>query len=119
MIKMRVTGSYKRTREYFKKGCKINTRFREIMRRHAESGVKALQEATPKDTGETAGSWGYKLEKWGVSFTNSNSNVAILLQYGHATRSGGYIEGVDYINPALRPIFEKILQDFEKEVRGL
>lgn len=81
-------------------------------------GVEALKAATPKRTGLTSDSWYYKIERTTKGNTkivwyNSNvvkdyANVAILIQYGHATRNGGYVEGIDYINPALEPIFKKL-----------
>jgi hypothetical protein len=82
----------------------------------AEEGVRALEQATPIDTGKTAKSWSYKiiLDKktttivWENDNVESGNNVAILLQYGHATGTGGYVNGYDYINPAIRPIFDKI-----------
>lgn len=85
----------------------------------AIEGVRALENATPIDTGETSKSWGYKiiLDKktttiiWTNDNVNDGNNVAILLQYGHATGTGGYISGYDYINPAIRPIFDKIEND--------
>ena len=86
-------------------------------------GVEALQSATPKDSGLTADSWSYVIEDWGLSFTNSNINngysVALLIQYGHGTRGGGYVQGIDFINPALRPIFERIADECWKEVQSL
>ena len=95
--------------------------------KYGRMGVKALEEATPKDSGETAKSWYYTIEHDKVNKTYSlnwyNSNVendwfpvAIMLQYGHATRNGGYVKGMDYINPALRPIFEQLADDAWKEV---
>lgn len=97
----------------------------DILRKYGEMGVKALAAATPKRTGMTAESWGYKIvhKGNGVSLIWTNSNapygvpVAILIQYGHATRGGGYVEGIDYINPALRPVFDDILRHIDGEVR--
>ena len=92
--------------------------YAKMLAKFGEQGVKALSEATPKDTGKTSQSWGYKVEmpepgKLRLVFTNDNvvdewANVAILLQYGHATRNGGWVEGRDYINPAIQPIFDQI-----------
>lgn len=87
--------------------------------RYGREGVEALSAATPKDTGETANAWSYRITENPngavISFYNSNVengvSVAILLQYGHGTRNGGWVEGRDYINPALRPIFDKIAKD--------
>lgn len=92
--------------------------------RFGREGVSALSSATPRDSGETANSWYYKInrEKDSVSITFHNShankgvNIAIILQYGHGTRNGGYVQGVDYINPAIKPIFERIAEDAWKEV---
>ena len=88
----------------------------ETLRKYGEMGVNALREATPKDTGKTANSWNYEIvQRHGsISIQWKNSNIvdgvpiAVILQYGHATRSGAYVEGRDYINPALRPIFDEI-----------
>lgn len=87
-------------------------------------GVEALRQATPKDTGLTANSWNYEIvrEKDRVSLVWNNSNIvnyvpiAIILQYGHATRTGGYVPGRDYINPAIQPIFDKIANEKWKEI---
>lgn len=91
---------------------------------YGREGVAALSSMTPKDTGETAKSWYYKINHENdtvtLSFYNSHVNqgvnIAIILQYGHGTRNGGYVEGIDYINPAIRPIFNKIAEDAWKEV---
>lgn len=96
-----------------------------ILDKYGRQGVSALQAATPKDTGKTAESWSYKINrengKVSLTFHNTNVNqgvlIAVILQYGHATGNGGYVEGIDYINPALKPIFEKIAEEAWKEVR--
>lgn len=95
-----------------------------ILDKYGDEGVAALSAATPVDTGNTAQSWYYKIEdrKNSVSITFYNSNVnkgvpiAIILQYGHGTRNGGWVEGKDYINPAIQPIFDKIAEHAWKEV---
>lgn len=95
--------------------------------KYGEAGVAALASATPKDTGMTASSWYYTIENKNgratISFNNSNIQngvpIAIILQYGHATGTGGWVEGRDYINPAIRPIFDKIADDAWKEVNKL
>lgn len=92
--------------------------------KYGRMGVEALSSATPYDSGNTAGSWYYKINKSGnltsLEFCNSNVNkgvqIAIILQYGHGTGTGGWIEGRDYINPAIQPIFDQILNDMWKEV---
>lgn len=91
-----------------------------------QRGVEALSQATPKDTGKTAASWAYEIEKNDTTTTirwiNTNVveyvNIALILQYGHGTRNGGYVSGRDYINPALRPIFDGMAEQAWKEVRN-
>lgn len=95
--------------------------------KYGRMGVDALSSATPIDTGLTAESWYYetKITKSGLSLSFRNSNVvdgvsiAIILQYGHATRNGGYVKGRDYINPAIQPIFDQIANDMWGEVTKL
>lgn len=90
----------------------------------ARSGVDALSSATPMDSGLTASSWGYEIQvernSVTISWTNSNlvggTPIAILLQYGHGTGTGGYVQGMDYINPAIKPIFDKIANQVWKAV---
>ena len=92
--------------------------------RYGREGVAALASATPVDTGKTAASWYYdiKINKELASITFNNSNIqngvpiAIILQYGHGTRNGGWVEGRDYINPVIQPIFDKIAEEAWKEV---
>lgn len=95
--------------------------------KYGQEGVAALASATPVDTGLTANSWYYKIEnqngRVSISFLNSNANkgvpIAIILQYGHGTRNGGWVQGRDYINPAIQPIFDKIVESAWKEVTKL
>lgn len=95
-----------------------------VLRQYGELGVQALMNDTPVDTGETASSWYYTIEKnqnnkYVITFKNRNVvngvPIAIILQYGHATRNGGWVEGRDYINPALRPIFDGMADKAWKE----
>ena len=94
------------------------------LNRYGREGVAALASATPVDTGKTAASWYYdiKINKESASITFNNSNIqngvpiAIILQYGHGTRNGGWVEGRDYINPVIQPIFDKIAEEAWKEV---
>jgi hypothetical protein len=94
--------------------------------RWGRRGVEVLSAATPVDTGATAGSWKYRIIRTGTGFEihwyNTNQPqgavVALLIQYGHGTRGGGYISGFDYINPAMRPVFEQISADIDREVRS-
>lgn len=95
--------------------------------KYGREGVAALASATPVDSGLTASSWYYKVEHQNgsasISFYNSNVNkgvpIAIILQYGHGTRNGGWVQGRDYINPAIQPIFDKIAEDAWREVTKL
>lgn len=95
--------------------------------KYGREGVKALRSATPMDSGLTAESWYYKINRRegsvSISFHNSNHNkgvlIAIILQYGHGTGTGGWVEGQDYINPSIKPIFNKIAEDAWKEVTKL
>ena len=99
-------------------------RFVDRLDKYGQMGVKALRDATPRNTGKTANSWDYVIEQnkdsVTITWTNSNENrsipIALLIQYGHATRNGGWISGIDYINPALKPIFEQIATSAWKEV---
>lgn len=96
-----------------------------ILRRYGEAGVIALQEATPVDTGKTAAGWYYDIEKtatqtkvvWKNSNVNDGVKIAMLIQMGHGTASGTWVEGVDYINPALQPIFDAIARDAFNEIK--
>lgn len=96
----------------------------EDLDRYGQEGVEALSAATPKDSGLTASSWYYEIVRTNgsisIQFKNSNINdgvpIAVILQYGHGTRNGGWVEGRDYINPAIQPIFDKIAEDAWKEV---
>lgn len=94
--------------------------------KYGQMGVDALEKATPVESGETARSWRYKAEiqngSASITFYNSHINdgvpIAIILQYGHGTRNGGWVEGIDYINPALKPIFDELAETAWKEVTG-
>jgi len=115
-------GNFKKTESFLKSMSKNDPV--SILSKYGREGVAMLASATPVDTGKTASSWGYEITKkgdqWTLAWTNSNIAggvpVAILLQYGHATRNGGYVRGVDYINPAVRPIFQRIADEAWKEV---
>lgn len=121
-IQISSKGDFSKTVSFLKKA----TNVRKIVKleKYGERGVEALRAATPKDTGKTADSWDYKITEsnggFSIVWTNSNklqnTSIALLIQYGHATRSGGYVQGVDYINPALRPVFDEIARDAWREV---
>ena len=95
--------------------------------KYGEAGVAALASATPKATGKTAASWYYTVKNQNgiVSITFNNSNIvngvpiAIVLHYGHSTKNGGWIEGRDYIKPAIRPVFDKMTNKMWEEVTSL
>lgn len=95
------------------------------LRKYGDQGVSALQAATPRDSGETATSWYYEIKKdansysiiWGNKNVEDGIPIAVLIQHGHATRNGGWVPGRDYINPALRPIFDQIANDVWEAVR--
>lgn len=98
-----------------------------VLDKYGREGVAALASATPVDSGLTANSWHYEIKNQNgsaiISFYNSNINkgvpIAIILQYGHGTRNGGWVQGRDYINPAIQPVFDKITNDAWEEVTKL
>jgi hypothetical protein len=112
LIKVTHRGDFKNTESFFKRV--IKQEYKKFFKEVGEAGVKALQEATPKKTGKTAASWSYSVEEtsngltisWNNSNINDGANVAILIQLGHGTASGVYVKGIDYINPALKPVFD-------------
>lgn len=122
MITLTSSGSFKNTEKFLNAMKKQN--FRRMVDGLAKKGVEALRQATPVDEGVTAASWGYEVRynRAGLSivWTNSHQNkgapIAILLQYGHGTGTGGYVAGRDYINPAIRPIFDEIADTIWKAV---
>ncbi|MBP5597174.1 MAG: HK97 gp10 family phage protein [Pseudobutyrivibrio sp.] len=122
MISIKSKGDFSKTLRYFKKMQEVLNSG--VLERYGQMGIDALRTATPVESGKTASSWGFTTETRGTSikliWTNSNvndgCNIAILIQYGHGTGWGTYVEGTDYINPAMRPIFEEISQLVWKEV---
>lgn len=124
MIKFKVAGDYKKTRRFFKNV--LDRKYLCDLDKYGQEGVKLLSAATPVDTGETASSWRYEVVNqdgsYKIHFINDNvvngCNVVILLQYGHATRNDGYVEGIDFINPAIKPLFIKLAEDAWKEVKS-
>lgn len=125
MIKISLNGSFKNSEKFFEGIKKIlPQKINSILNEYGRQGVAALQSVTPKDSGTTSDSWSYSLIPMGIVWSNSNATnegtpIAILLQYGHGTRNGGYVQGRDYINPAVRPIFDKIADACWKEVENL
>lgn len=125
MIKFRQKGDFSKLTRFLEK-VKGAVRLGDLDK-YGREGVAALASATPIDSGETASSWSYKItnKKGLIKITFHNSNIqngvpiAIILQYGHATRNGGWVQGRDYINPAIRPIFDKIVKEAWREVTKL
>lgn len=101
-----------------------NLRIESVLSKYGQIGVSALSAATPVDSGKTATSWDYEIEhngtSWSIHWVNNNINqsvnIAVILQYGHGTGTGGYVAGRDYINPTMAPIFDQIANDAWKEV---
>lgn len=125
MITFRHKGDFSKATRYFER-VRDAARIK-VLEKYGKQGVAALSSATPVDSGQTAGSWGYEISRSSgsakITFTNSNINngfpVAIMLQYGHGTGTGGWVQGRDYINPAIQPIFDKIADEAWKEVTKL
>lgn len=122
VIEFRHKGNFNRTESFLNrlKGFSID----DILNSYGQQGVTALTETTPRLTGTTANSWTYSIEKrqgsisivWSNTNVNKGINIAVILQYGHGTRNGGWVEGRDYINPALQPLFDKIANDAWEKV---
>lgn len=124
-IKFTHKGDFSKTEKFLNalRGKRYLNRLDEL----AQLGVQALSSATPVDTGTTAASWYYEIKhdkdtttiEWLNSNVQDNVNIAVILQYGHGTGTGGYVQGRDYINPAMRPIFDEIADKAWKEVTSL
>ncbi|WP_305265470.1 hypothetical protein [uncultured Bacteroides sp.] len=124
-ITFRHKGDFSKTEKFLNSLLKLD--YLNVLERYGQAGVAALASATPKDSGLTADSWDYEITHDGkettIAFTNSNIsngvNIAIILQYGHGTKGGGYVAGRDYINPAIQPIFDKMANEAWREVTNL
>lgn len=127
IMSLRITtyGNYSDTKSWLKQ-----LKFDRLMKKldsYGQDGVNALREATPKDTGYTSECWSYEIVEspGSIQIMWKNSNVvngvpiAIILQYGHGTRNGGYVEGIDYINPAMKPVFDDIVNKIWEEINSL
>lgn len=125
MIRFRQTGDWSKTTNFLKRAKQRH--YLKCLDKYGQRGVASLSSATPVDTGKTAGSWSYEIKvtdaKASITFKNSNIvngvPIAIILQYGHGTRNGGWVQGRDYINPALKPVFDKLVQEAWGEVTKL
>ena len=122
MIKFTSRGSFKNTEKFLERMKRLD--IRRILEQEGERGVRALMAATPRDSGLAASSWGYEVGQNGrsvtITWTNSDVEngfpVALSLQYGYGTGTGGYVQGRDYINPAMRPVFDQIAETVWKVV---
>ena len=122
ILTYKTKGSFENTNKFFKK--MSEKKIFKSLDKYGEEGVAALAASTPVDTGKTASSWSYEIRQSSssISIVWKNSNIvdgvpiAVVIQYGHGTATGGYVQGVDYINPALQPIFERISNSIWKEV---
>ena len=122
MIKCTVKGNFNKTLKVLNRI--ENLDFNSILQKYAQMGVSALAAATPKEDGSTAASWGYEIVNEGsrvvIYWTNTDQNkgvyIAVILQFGHGTGTGGYVAPTDYINPAMRPIFDQIAEAAWREV---
>lgn len=122
MISVIQRGDFVKTDNFLEKARRIFLEVR--LESYAAEGVQALANATPKKTGKTAASWRSKVsvsdKEIRIDWMNDNINkgvpIAVILQYGHGTGTGGYVQGRDYINPAIQPIFDKIADAVWKEV---
>jgi hypothetical protein len=122
MIKFVHKGSFKNTEAFLERNKKMD--IYKTLQKYGEQGVAALSANTPKDTGVTADSWSYEIVEtakgFKIYYRNSNLNegipIAIIIQYGHGTGTGGYVEGRDYINPALQPVFTNLADEAWEEV---
>lgn len=124
MLKFESKGDFSKTNNFFEKLLEFGKVG--ILDKYGMEGVRALKEASPKDTGLMASSWDYEIEHgdgyskitWINTDMEGGCNVAVLVQYGHAVKGGGYVQGVDFINPAMKPVFDKIAENAWKEVTG-
>lgn len=122
MIAVTHTGNYSNIDKFLK--FITQEKYLRSIYRYAKKGVEALSNATPVDSGKTASSWNSEIIigtnsiniYWNNDNINKGVNIAVILQYGHGTRNGGYVQGRDYINPAIRPVFDKMAEELWKEV---
>lgn len=123
MFNVSTSGSFSKTRSFLQ-ALKLDSKIKSILHKGGLDGVLALAAATPSKTGRAASSWNYEVSRKGsvyiLTFTNSDIEdgfpVVVMIQYGYGTGTGGYVQGIDYINPALRPIFDRIADEIWKAV---
>lgn len=124
-MKLSIDGDFSKTKSFLKNLSKKQKQL--SLDDWGRAGVAALSSATPVDTGKTASSWSYSIEQrsdgvslvWNNSNVNDGVNIALIIQYGHVTRNGVYVQGRDYINPALVPIFDQLAESAWKEVKDI
>lgn len=124
MIRITAKGNFDKTHRFLK--AMQDKSYFTILDKYGKKGVDLLSSATPVDSGETATSWKYEITEkdgnytlqWYNTNVNQGVNIAVILQYGHATRNGGWVEGIDYINPAMKPIFDRLADDVWREVKN-
>lgn len=122
MFSLSSRGNFDETEKFLRKAASMKAP--SSLDKYGQAGVAALASATPTDSGKTASSWRYEIKSSGNGFTidflnsniNDNVNIAVILQYGHGTGTGGYVSGRDYINPAIQPVFDKLAEEAWKEV---
>ena len=125
-VTLKSTGEYNRITKFLE-GAKEALHMKSIFDSYGEQGVRALSEATPVDTGLTASMWRYEVKQTqnrvSLTFHNDNINkgvcIAIILQYGHGTGTGGWVEGRDYINPAIQPIFDELAEKIWRDTTNV
>lgn len=124
MFRIRSSGSFDKTETFLKKMSRGDI-FRSL-EKYGQAGVAALSAATPVDSGLTAASWSYEIKRtrglYSITWTNGNivdgAPVAIMLQYGHGTGTGGWVQGRDYINPAIKPVFDRLADEVWRAVKS-
>ena len=117
-----ISGDFEKTYDFLKRMSRGDA-FK-VLEKYGKIGVDALASATPVDSGDTAASWTFEVERTGSTYSinwlntnvNGGVNIAIILQTGHGTGTGGYVQGRDYINPAIQPVFDKIANEVWREV---
>ncbi len=122
LIKIKHKGNFNNAEKFFNRVLKRD--YLNILGRYGDAGVRALRNATPSASGKTAESWDFGIEEgngtvtlyWSNSNENEGVNIAILLIYGHGLQNGTYVEGIDFVDPAMRPIFEQLANECWKEV---
>ena len=125
MITLKSRGDWEKSFNFLKKATRLN--LSSLLEKYAQQGVDALSAATPVDTGLAASSWSYRIDvgknestiTWLNDDIEGGYNIILLVQYGHATKNGGYVQGRDFINPAMRPVFDNMIYEIWKEVEGL